>query len=208
VGRAQSLLYYLYQLKKAGTISLKLPTFSEQSHGSRYHRDFSQHPESAGCLPHNARQCTPTPHIIFSVVESKWLNSRPGPMVILWQRHGPGFHVIHHLKAFAPDPRNTILFSGFQAGGTRGAAMLQGAARVKIHGQYVPLRAEIALIDNMSTRADANEIMIWLKQFKAAPRRTFITHREPAAADALRLRIQEELHWDAYVPDYMEIAAL
>ena len=86
--------------------------------------------------------------------------------------------------------------------------MLQGAGQVRIRRQYVPIRAEISLIDNMSAHADANEIMIWLKQFKAAPRRTFITHREPAAADALRLRIQEELHWDAYVPDYLEIAGL
>lgn len=119
-----------------------------------------------------------------------------------------GGRVVHHLKAFAPDPRNTILFSGFQAGGTRGASMLQGAEQVKIHGQYVPIRAEIALIDNISAHADANEIMIWLKQFKTAPQRTFITHGEPAAADALRLRIQEELQWDAYVPDYLEIAPL
>ena len=115
---------------------------------------------------------------------------------------------MHHLKAFAPDPRNIILFSGFQAGGTRGATMLQGAGQVKIHGQYVPIRAEIALIDNISAHADANEIMLWLKQFKTAPQRTFITHGEPSAADALRLRIQDELHWDAYVPDYLEIASL
>jgi metallo-beta-lactamase family protein len=86
--------------------------------------------------------------------------------------------------------------------------LLQGVGEVKIHGQYVPIRAEISLIDNMSAHADANEIMIWLKQFKAAPRRTFVTHGEPAAADALRLRIQEELHWDAYIPDYLEIAGL
>jgi metallo-beta-lactamase family protein len=209
VGRTQSLLYYLYQLKKAGTLPSELPIFLNSPMAADTTRIFLDHPGEHRLPAAECEAMSRTSRIISSVLESKWLNSRPGPMVILaGSGMATGGRVVHHLKAFAPDPRNTILFSGFQAGGTRGAAMLQGAGQVKIHGQYVPIRAEVALVDNMSAHADANEIMIWLKQFKTAPRRTFITHGEPPAADALRLRIQEELHWGAYVPDYLEIAAL
>jgi metallo-beta-lactamase family protein len=209
VGRAQSLLYYLYQLKKAGAISRELPVFLNSPMAADTTEIFLNHPGEHRLSAAECEAMYRMPHIISSAPESKLLNSRPGPMVILaGSGMATGGRVVHHLKAFAPDPRNTILFSGFQAGGTRGAAILQGTDQVKIHGQYVPVRAEIALIDNMSAHADANEIMTWLKQFKVAPRRTFVTHGEPAAADALRLRIQEELHWDAYVPDYLEIAAL
>ena len=79
-----------------------------------------------------------------------------------------GGRVLHHLKVFAPDPRNTILFAGFQAGGTRGDAMTRGAQSVKIHGAYVPIRAEVANLHMLSAHADADEIMAWLRNFRAA----------------------------------------
>jgi metallo-beta-lactamase family protein len=112
--------------------------------------------------------------------------------------------VLHHLKAFASDSRNTILFAGFQAGGTRGAAMLEGVPAIKIHGEYVALNAQVRQIDNLSAHADGNELMAWLRHFRKAPKRTFITHGEPPAADALRRRIKEELHWDCRVPEYRD----
>jgi metallo-beta-lactamase family protein len=116
--------------------------------------------------------------------------------------------VLHHLKAFAPDPRNTILFSGFQAGGTRGASMIAGADSIKIHGQYVPLRAQVAQLENLSAHADGAEILDWLSHFDAPPKQTFITHGEPDAADALRKRIEEELGWHCRVPEYFESVEL
>ena len=119
-----------------------------------------------------------------------------------------GGRVVHHIAAFGPRPENTIVFAGFQAGGTRGAAMLAGAREVKIHGAYVPIRAEVASLGNLSAHADADEIMDWLKAFEKPPRRTFVTHGEPAAADALRLRIQDELGWDVHVPEHLEAAEL
>jgi metallo-beta-lactamase family protein len=96
------------------------------------------------------------------------------------------------------------LFAGFQAGGTRGAAMLAGAEAIKIHGQYVPVRAQVSNLDMLSAHADADEILRWLRGFKAAPRMTFVTHGEPAASDALRHRIEEELGWRCLVPDHGE----
>ncbi len=143
--------------------------------------------------------------IVNSVEESERLNTLSGPMVIISASGmATGGRVVHHLKAFAPDPRNTILFAGFQAAGTRGAAMVAGAESVKIHGAYVPVRAEVALLDNMSAHADYAETLDWLAHFRAPPRMTFITHGEPVAADALRLRIQERFGWDCQVPEYLE----
>jgi metallo-beta-lactamase family protein len=132
-----------------------------------------------------------------------------GPMVIVASSGmATGGRVVHHLKAFAPDPRNTLLFTGFQAGGTRGASIVGGAPEVKIHGGYVPVRAEVAKIDNLSAHADGFEIVDWLKGFTRPPRETFITHGEPAAADAMRHAIEETLGWRCRVPDYLETAEL
>jgi metallo-beta-lactamase family protein len=156
----------------------------------------------------DAQQCEAmcrAAHVVNSVEESIALNQRQVPMVIIAASGmATGGRVLHHIKAFGDDPRNTILFAGFQAGGTRGAAMLAGATEIKIYGEYVPLRADVRQIDNLSAHADANEIMSWLGHFRRPPRRTFITHGEPAAADALRHRIEETLHWDCRVPDYLE----
>ncbi len=144
-----------------------------------------------------------------SVEESSALNQRHQPMVIIAASGmATGGRVLHHLKAFAPDPRNTILFAGYQAGGTRGAAMIAGVDAIKIHGEYVPVRAHVAQIDNLSAHADAGEILDWLGHFKSPPKHTFITHGEADAADALRKQIQEKLHWSCHVPDYFESAEL
>jgi metallo-beta-lactamase family protein len=112
--------------------------------------------------------------------------------------------VLHHLKAFAGDARNTILFAGFQAAGTRGARLLAGETSVKIHGEYYPVRARIEMIANLSAHADGDEIIDWLSHAPSPPRQCFVTHGEPAAADALRMRIAEELGWPCRVPDYLE----
>jgi metallo-beta-lactamase family protein len=115
-----------------------------------------------------------------------------------------GGRVLHHLKTFAPQERNTILFCGFQAAGTRGAAMLAGATEIKIHGSYIPVRAEVLHLDMLSAHADGDGITAWLRTAPAAPRATFVTHGEPVASDALRHRIEEQLGWTCRVPDYRE----
>ena len=119
-----------------------------------------------------------------------------------------GGRVLHHLKSLGTDPRNTILFVGHQAAGTRGAALLAGARQVKIHGHYIRVEAEVTSLDNLSAHADAAEILNWLQHFDHPPRRTFVTHGEPVAADALRLRIQEAFGWDVRVPEHGETVQL
>jgi metallo-beta-lactamase family protein len=103
---------------------------------------------------------------------------------------------------------NTILFAGFQAAGTRGAAMIDGAKEIKIHGEYYPVRARVEFISNLSAHADYEEILEWLRGFESAPKKTYIVHGEPLAADAMRLNIEEKLHWREEVPDYLETVNL
>ena len=146
--------------------------------------------------------------VVNTVEESKALNERRGPMIIISASGmATGGRVLHHLKAFAPDPRNLILLAGFQAAGTRGGALAQGATEIKIHGQYVPVRAAVVEIDMLSAHADYRELLAWLASL-AAPRACLVTHGEPAAADALRRRIVERMHWDVRVPAQDDVVEL
>ena len=205
VGRAQSLLYYMQELKKSGAISSVLPVYLNSPMAADVTTLYRAHRKDHHLNDEQCREMCHAAKFINSVEESKELNRQHMPMVIIAASGmATGGRVLHHLKAFASDPRNTILFAGFQAAGTRGAAMLAGVDAIKIHGEYVPLRAQVAQIANLSAHADSDEILGWLSNFRAPPRRTFITHGEPDAADALRLRIKDELQWECTVPDYME----
>lgn len=208
VGRAQSLLYCIHLLKQRGLIH-HLPVYLNSPMAVDATAVYRRHQKEHRL---DATECEAMCHaatIVNTPEESIALNARHGPMVIIAASGmATGGRVIHHLKSFAPDHRNTILFTGFQAGGTRGAAMLAGAPTIRIHGQDIPVRAEVAMLDNLSAHADAAEIVDWLKRFTKTPTRTFITHGEPAAADAMRLRIERELHWSCHVPDYLESVEL
>jgi metallo-beta-lactamase family protein len=119
-----------------------------------------------------------------------------------------GGRVLNHLKATLPDPRHTILFVGFQAAGTRGRQILEGAPRVKIHGAEIPVAAQTAVIHSMSAHADQGEILRWVGNFKRPPTRTFLVHGEPAAQAALREAIIRRLDWNVYVPEHQERAQI
>jgi metallo-beta-lactamase family protein len=115
-----------------------------------------------------------------------------------------GGRVLHHLKAMAPYPKHHVVFAGFQVGGSRGARLVAGATEVKIHGEYVPVRARVSQLEGFSGHADSDELMAWLRGFRHAPRQTFVVHGEPDAADALRVRIKDELGWPVRVPPHGE----
>lgn len=209
VGRAQSLLYNIHLLKSEGAIPADLPVYLNSPMAVDATEIYVNHRDEHRLSPEQCRAMCGAAVVVNTVEESKRLNEKRGPMIIVAASGmATGGRVIHHLRAFAPDPRNTILFSGFQAGGTRGAAILAGAESVKIHGDYVPVRAEVGSIENFSAHADSSEILEWLKGFERPPRETFITHGEPAAADALRHRIEEQLGWRCRVPHYLESANL
>jgi metallo-beta-lactamase family protein len=115
-----------------------------------------------------------------------------------------GGRVLHHLKVFAPDPKNTLLFAGFQAAATRGADMVAGAKFIKIHGESIKVEAEVININTLSAHADQSEMLDWLSHFKSPPRQTFITHGEPEAAKAMKVAIESRFHWRCRIPKYLD----
>jgi metallo-beta-lactamase family protein len=204
VERAQAVLFYLQQLKAVAAIPA-VPVYLNSPMAADATRIYHEHLGEHKLTDDQYHAMCKDVRWVNSVDESKRLNTARGPMIIISASGmATGGRVLHHLKAFAPDARNTILFVGFQAGGTRGAALVAGAKSVKIHGEYVPVNAEVACIDSLSAHADYAEILDWLRPLKRPPTRTFITHGEPTASDALRHRIEEELHWACTVPDYLE----
>ncbi|MBA2257489.1 MAG: MBL fold metallo-hydrolase [Acidobacteria bacterium] len=149
--------------------------------------------------------CTERFRTISSPQESKELTaSRMPAIVISASGMATGGRVLHHLKAALPHERNTVLFAGFQAAGTRGRRLVDGEKSVKIHGQMVPVAARVELIHSMSAHADSQEILHWLRGFKSPPKRTFIVHGELTAMQSLQGLITKELGWQTHAPAWNE----
>ena len=191
VGRAQTLLYYLSRLRQRNAIPA-IPIYLNSPMAVDATRLYQRHHSEHRLNLEQCKAAFSVAKIINTPEESRALNERHGPMVIISASGmATGGRVLHHLKAFAPDARNMIVLAGFQAAGTRGASIADGAPSIKIHGGYVPVGAEVVKIDSLSAHADYSEILAWLKNFKRPPRHTFVTHGEPAAADEMRRRIEE-----------------
>ncbi len=141
-----------------------------------------------------------TAKFINTPEESEKLNEQTGPMVII-SASGmlTGGRILHHLKAFAGDARNKILLIGYQAEGTRGAALARGERSLKFHGYYHPIEAEVIILDSFSAHADQGELINWLKSAKQKPKQVILTHGEPSAADTLRRKIEEDLQFNTHV---------
>jgi metallo-beta-lactamase family protein len=116
--------------------------------------------------------------------------------------------VLHHLAAALPDARNTVLFAGYQAQGTRGRQLIEGATDVKIHGRFVPVHARIEKVNSMSAHADRGEILRWLGAMPAPPSRLCLVHGEPAPMDSLKALVRERLGWDAHTPGHGETVSV
>ena len=209
VGRAQELLYYIHLLKASGAIAGDIPVYLNSPMAVDATEIFNLYHGEHRLSEEQCRALFSTAHVVNSIEQSKALNEAKGPMIILSASGmASGGRVVHHLKAFVSNANNTILFVGFQAAGTRGATMLDGAESIKIHGEYIPVRAHVELISNLSAHADYSEILDWLAGFEAPPKKPFIVHGEPVAADAMRRHIEEKLHWQVVMPDYLETIVL
>ena len=208
VGRVQELLFLISGLKAEKRIP-NIPVFLNSPMARDATEIYRRHEGDHRLTHAETKAMCAAAKIVNTIEESKALNEKKGPMIIIaGSGMATGGRIVHHLVAFAPDPKNTILFAGFQAAGTRGRAIVDGAEFVKIHGEEVPIRAEVAHFDSLSAHVDADEMMAWLHQFKEPPHRTFITHGEPAAAEALRVRIERELGWHCHVPSHGEHVTL
>lgn len=208
VGRAQSLLFHIVRLLRDKRIP-DMPVFLDSPMAINASEIFVQHSAAHRLTQDEARAMCDVAIYTRHGQESRKLDTDERPKIIISASGmATGGRILHHLKYYAPDPKNTILFAGYQAGGTRGAAMLKGANRIKIHGKYHNVRAEVQNLHMLSAHADSNELMRWLGNFTKPPKRTFIVHGEPEASDALRLRITEELDWPVTLPEQAETWSL
>ena len=208
VGRAQGLMHHIARLQKRGDIPY-VPTFLNSPMAVKatdiYHRFHEEHHVSAeDCL-----DMFKLAKRVNTVEESKELNTRHGPMIII-SASGmlTGGRILHHIASFGGDARNAILLSGFQAGGTRGAALAAGADHLRIFGRDFPVNAEVIQLKAFSGHADAEELLNWMQGADRPPRMTYLTHGEPNASDTLRFRVEHELGWPARVPEHLETIRL
>lgn len=204
VGRAQTLLYALHELRKQGVID-DVPIFLNSPMAADATEVFCAYSSEHRLDAQTCRDICEGVHFVRDVADSRSLDLRPGPKIIV-SASGmlTGGRVLHHVKALGPDPRNTILLVGYQAEGTRGAALIRGERMLRIHGEDHFIRAEIVALDGLSAHADASELLDWLRGFERPPIRTFITHGSPQASRALAGRIEKELGWSCAIPEHLE----
>jgi metallo-beta-lactamase family protein len=207
IGRAEEVLYWIKTLEDSGRLK-PIPVYLDSPmavaaltfyarHEKELDRDMQ--PGGAGIRALSPRHFT----AVASARESRELVATTGPaIVVAASGMATGGRVLHHLEAALPDARNTVLFAGYQAAGTRGRALLDGARTVKIHGSMVPVAAAVEKLDSMSAHADAAEIERWLRTFSVPPERTYLVHGEPVAQEALKTRIERVLGWTVHIPQH------
>ncbi len=200
VGRAQEIMYYLWQLKKSHRIPA-IPMYLNSPMATDVNALFIKHHELHKLSEAESKELCHVVKYVRSVEESISLNKKSGPMLII-SASGmiSGGRVLHHIKQFGPLESTVIVLAGFQAAGTRGEALEGGSSEIKIHGAYVPIRAKVKVLGNMSAHADYCEIVDWLKGSQLKPKAVFVTHGEASAADALRLRLTDTFGWNCLVP--------
>ncbi|MBN1207435.1 MAG: MBL fold metallo-hydrolase [Myxococcaceae bacterium] len=201
IGRTQELLWTLRKLQDEKRIPL-VSIYADSPMGLDVTSIYCRHPEDhdhhmkALMDQRRCPLCNPEYNLVRTTEESKALHGKKGPMVIIaGSGMATGGRVLHHLKQRLPDHRNTVLLVGYQSAGTRGRALQEGARTVRIHGQDIPVRAQVATVDGLSAHADQGELLRWMKGFKRPPRKTYVVHGEPQAAEALAKAVREELGW-------------
>ena len=209
IGRAEEVLYWIKRLEDTGRIQ-PLPVYLDSpmavsalqfyaDHERELDQDVRAGDGSTSAFSPKRYRAVATPKESKAVTQSDH-----AAIVISASGMATGGRVLHHLAACLPDPKNTVLFVGFQAAGTRGRALVDGVKSIKMHGTIVPVAARVVRIDSMSAHADSNEILRWLGTFKTPPRQTFLVHGEPVAQDALKARIESSLKWPVHVPEHGE----
>jgi metallo-beta-lactamase family protein len=201
-------LYWLKQLEDKRHIPV-LPVFVDSPMAIEalefYHKHAAELDPDCRARAGGAAFGTARVVAVSSVKESKEVMDRDGPYIVISASGmATGGRVLHHLAAGLPDSRNTVLFVGFQAAGTRGRTLIEGARFVKMFGQQIPVKAQIAKLNAMSAHADASEIIRWLRTFPSPPQTTYLVHGEGKAQVALQARISSEMGWRVEIPEHGE----
>jgi metallo-beta-lactamase family protein len=213
IGRVEELLYWMRRLEQERRIPV-VPVYvdSPMANGALkfYSARITELDEDMRPTEKNVSTFATTRfQTVSSPQQSKELTaSRKPSIVISSSGMATGGRVLHHMAAALPDPRNTVLFVGYQAAGTRGRQLVDGARDVRIHGQSISVNARIAKIDSMSAHADRGEIMRWLGTFPATPGRVCLVHGEPEPMDALKTLMQQRLGWTAETPQHLQRLSL
>ena len=214
VDRTQELLWMLHRLEGAGRVPV-LPVYIDSPMAIEVTDVYRRHPEDydaemARALASGDRPLAPRNlHIARTEQESRAINRVRGPAIIISSSGmATGGRILHHLTQRLPDSLTTVLLVGFQAAGTRGRALEEGARELKLFGQMIPVRARIERIDALSAHADAAEILRWLAGFERPPRVTYLVHGEPAAAAALADAIRARYRWNVEIARDNETVAL
>lgn len=215
IGRTQTFMYYLRQLEDQQRIP-RLPVFVDSpmalsatdlylKYKEDHDLEYSREDSDGKGDPLDVHEF----HLTRSVEESKAINNVKTPCIII-SASGmvSGGRVLHHLAQRLPDARNAVILAGFQAVGTRGRALLEGAKMLSLFGQQVPVSAEIVEMGQFSAHAGKSELLRWLGGLPAPPKQTYLTHGEPQAAQSLQASIQEKLKWKAAVARYLDTVDL
>lgn len=209
VGRAQQLIWLLRQIMDAGEapeLALHVDSPMAVDATAIYRRYPEEHGLETIALEHGSGPLFGRGVYLHSTREdSMRLNELVGPRIILSSSGMlAGGRVLHHLRRLLPEPQHMVVLAGFQAAGTRGRTLRDGARFLRMHGQDVAVRAQVAEIPGMSGHADADELVRWLRGMPVPPQRTYVVHGEPAAATAFAQRVQDELKFPAQVAGHLE----
>ncbi len=210
VGRTQELLFSIRELEEEKRIPV-MPVFVDSPMAINatniFMKNAQDHDLESKVAELKGIDILKTVDLRFTQTpdQSKGINNIAGRAIII-SASGmvTGGRILHHLFNRLENPNNTVLFIGYQAEGTRGRTILEGADTVKIHGQQIPVRAHIEQISGFSAHADYNEILAWLSSFNEAPRKIFIVHGEISQSRALGERIRNTFNWETAIPEYLE----
>jgi metallo-beta-lactamase family protein len=207
VDRTQLLIYHLRRLESAKRIPA-LPIYVDSPMAIDVTDLYRRHKEDLKLSAEELRAdpfAVQTVHVMRSPEQSKQINDVHAPAIIISASGmATGGRVLHHLKQRLPDARNCVLLVGFQAEGTRGRALEEGAKTIGIHGETIPVQAEVVNLRQFSAHAGCSELMRWLGGLPAPPRQLFLVHGEPAASKALESAVQSELHLPVTLPNYLQ----
>jgi metallo-beta-lactamase family protein len=210
IGRTQELMYHVSGLEQAGRLP-RLPTYVDSPMAIEATEIYCAHPEEfdgdmrAMVMDRNCPLHSGDFRLARSPEESKAINAIAGPVLIISASGmATGGRVLHHLRRRLPDPRTTVLLVGYQAEGTRGRLLQDGAQSVRMFGEEVPVRAHVEVVHGLSAHADAEGLMRWLRTATRPPRRVFAVHGNHGPAEALAARVRGELGWKTVVPAYRD----
>ncbi len=205
VGRTQALLLHIYRLMKSGQIPT-VPVYLNSPMANRVTELYEKHREEHKLEIDEFNAMYDIVKMVKTVDESKELNTDDSTKIIIAASGMlTGGRVLHHVKRFGRDSMNAILIVGYQAGGTRGRALIDGAKSLRIFGSDVSIKAEVVRIDSLSAHMDSSEVLAWMKSAKKAPAMTYLTHGEPEASDQFRFQVENELKWPVRVATMGEV---